>query len=188
MTKKIYKVYLIRDKVRNPVYIGLTKQTLHRRFQQHVSRKKLNHQEHKIELVQDGLSIEQAVILEEMLITQYNTRVNGLNISPKSINGYSNTHSEKQKAKWSKERKGKPVNKNHAAKNRVARLGKKNSSCHNEKISKKVSKRIICLNTGKVYESARKAAKDLKLHYSKISEVCNNKRTHTKGYKFKFCL
>jgi hypothetical protein len=121
-----------------------------------------------------------------MLIDQYDTIAKGLNKSPGSINGSSNYHSEAQKAKWSKERKGQKVDTNHADKNRTARLGHTNSKSHNDKIAAKVSKSIICLNNGKVYQSARAAAKDLNLSYCKISEVANGKRPHTKGYKFKF--
>ena len=184
-----YKVYLIKErKTKEIVYVGLTKQTLHRRFQQHVSDKKeIHHHTHCIELVKDFLTIEQAVVLEEMLIIQYQTRVNGLNISPRSINGYSNAHSEQQKLNWSLERKGKKVSEEHAAKNRVARLGMKNTIHHSQAISKALSKAVLCLNNGKRYDSARKAAKELNLHYSKISLVCSGQRPHTKGFVFKFC-
>lgn len=185
---KIYKVYLIKERNSDKIiYVGLTKQTLHKRFIQHVARKKVSHGTHYITLVQEELTLEQAIALEEMLINQYETRKEGLNISPKSINGYSNSHSEEQKRKWSKERKGVKVSEEHAEKNRVARLGKSNLDSHNKAISEAKSRRIICLNNGKVYESARKAAKELGLQYSKISLVCNGKRKHTKGYIFKFC-
>ena len=135
-------------------------------------------------MIQDYLTLDQAVILEEMLIVQYNTRIDGLNISPKSINGYSNLHSDEIKAKWSEDRKGKKVSEEHAAKNRIARLGQKNSPEHQAKIIR--PKSVMCLETGKVYKSAREAAKQLNLNYSKISLVCNGLRTNTGGLHFKF--
>ena len=181
---KNYKVYLIKDLEDKIVYVGLTGGTLSKRFSQHVSKRKLNRKHYKIVLVQENLNLEQAVILEELLIVQYDTRKNGFNISPKSINGYSNTHSDEMKAKWSEDRKGKKVSEEHAAKNRIARLGHKNSPEHQAKIIK--PKPVMCLETGKVYKSAREAAKDLNLQYSKISLVCTGQRSHTGGYHFKF--
>jgi hypothetical protein len=182
---KNYKVYLIKNKEAEAiVYVGLTSQALSMRFTQHVSRKKLNRNLHKIELVQENLTLDQAVILEELLINQYNTRVNGLNVSPKSINGYSNLHSEEMKKRWSEMRRGRKVSEAHAAKNRIARLGHKNSPEHQAKIIR--PKPVMCLETGKTYKSAREAAKELNLSYSKISLVCNGKRKSTGGLHFKF--
>lgn len=184
--KTNYKVYLIKDLQNNPVYCGLTKQSLKTRFDQHYRRRKFDRTKYYIEAVSSKLTIEQAVVLEEMLIEQYKLRINGWNVSPRSINGYSNAHSEEQKVKWSKERKGKSVSLEHAAKNRVARLGQKSSPEHVEKIMAKKRKPVMCLNNGKIYKSAREAARELGISYCRISEVCNGKRTHTKRYKFKF--
>jgi predicted GIY-YIG superfamily endonuclease len=181
---KNYKVYQIQDINDKTVYVGLTGQPLSRRFAQHVTKRKWNRAHYKIVLIQEHLTLDQAVILEEMLILQYNTRVDGLNVSPKSINGYSNLHSPEMKARWSKDRKGKKVSEEHAAKNRIARLGHKNSKEHQDKIIR--PKPVMCLETGKVYKSAREAARDLNLHYSKISLVCNGLRISTGGYHFKF--
>jgi hypothetical protein len=183
---KNYKVYVIKDLTDTIKYVGLTSQPLSRRFSQHVSKRKLNRNHYKIVSVQENLTLDQAVILEEMLIQQYNTRVDGFNISPASINGYSNLHSEEMKAKWSEERKNKKVSAEHAAKNRIARLGHKNSQEHNQAISNFKSKPVMCIETGKVYKSARAAAKDLNLCYSKICLVCTGKRSHTGGLHFKF--
>jgi len=182
---KNYKVYLIKEKQDDKtVYVGLTSQPLSRRFSQHVSKKKLNRRHFKIEQVTEYLTLEQAVILEEMLINQYDTRVNGFNVSPKSINGYSNLHSEDQKTKWSEERRNKKVSEEHAAKNRIARLGQKNSPEHQAKIIR--PKPVMCIETGRVYKSAREAAKKLGLQYSKISNVCTGKRKTTGNLHFKF--
>lgn len=183
---KNYKVYFLLNKSKTPIYCGLTRQPLSSRFNQHISIKKLNRLEHSISLVQDNLTIEEAVILEEMLIKQNNLRKDGLNISPKSINGYSNFHSDEQKEIWSSSRKGCKVSTEHAEKNRVARLGHSNSKEHTKKIVEKISKPIICIETGIVYKSARHAAKELGLQYSKISLVCNGKRNSTGNLHFKF--
>jgi len=183
---KNYKVYLIRDKQKNIVYAGLTKNTLKIRFDCHVRRRKLNRKEYSIELVQDYLSLQEAVILEEMMIQQYDLLNKGWNKSPKSINGYSNSHSEEQKKKWSLERKGKPVSSEHAAKNRVARLGQTNGEHWKHVIAQVKSKPVMCVETGIIYKSARQAAKELNLHYPRISEVCTGKRKTTGGLHFIF--
>lgn len=177
-------MYLIRDKVDDIKYVGLTSQALSRRFSQHLSKRNLNRNEYKIELVSEYLTLNQAVILEEMLIKQHDTRNIGFNVSPKSINGYSNLHSEEQKKKWSEERRNKKVSEEHAAKNRIARLGQKNSKEHQAKIVR--PKPVLCIETGKVYKSARQAAKELNLQYSKISLVCTGSRSSTGGLHFKF--
>lgn len=137
-------------------------------------------------MVADELSIEQAAELEKMLIKQYDTINNGWNTSPGSINGFSNYHSEEQKRKWSLERKNKPVSPDHAAKNRVARLGKTNGENWKKAQFESHAKPVMCLETGTVYQSARHAAKELNLHYSKISLVCNGKRKTTGGLHFVF--
>lgn len=55
-----------------------------------------------------------------------------------------------------------------------------------EKLNKSKNKSIMCLETGKIYKSAREAAKDLNLNYSKISLVCNGIRPTTGKLHFKF--
>jgi hypothetical protein len=179
--RKEYKVYVLRDiQTEKIVYAGLTRMTLQRRFQSHKVRFK-NKPKFNIELVTENLSIEEAVELEKMLIKQYDLLNTGYNKSPGSINGSSNYHSEDQKKKWSEERKGKPVNPEHAAKNKVARLGHKNPPDREY-----FQKAVMCLNDGKVFKSARDAAKYYNIQYSKISLVCNGKRLATKGLRFVF--
>jgi len=184
---KNYKVYLLRDKDRNIVYCGLTGGSLEKRLSEHRIRRKLD-STYTIELVVEWLTLEQAAILERKLIAQYDLLANGLNKSPGSINGCSQNHSEEQKRIWSIERRGKPVSEQHAEKNRVARLGKQNSDSHKKILLESLVKPVICLETGIVYPSARCAAKELGLQYSKISLVCNGKRKSTGNLHFEFYL
>jgi hypothetical protein len=187
MQQTNYKVYTLKcNKTDKIVYVGLTRQTLLQRYNEHVRLKKFNRCDYRIELVTDSLTVEEAAQLETMLIKQYNTLYEGWNKSPGSINGYSNYHSEEQKEKWKKERKGKPVSPKHAEKNRTARLGCKNGEIWLKEQFESHAKAIMCLETGKIYSSARQAAKELNLQYSKISLVCNGKRTTTGNLHFKF--
>lgn len=183
---KNFKVYLLRDKTNKIVYVGLTRNSLSKRFDQHVHRKNLNRNEYKIELVLDNLSNEEAVLLEKELIIQYDTMNNGMNKAFGDANGNSRYHSDETKQKLSLIFKDKPVSKEHADKNRIARIGKHNSETHKQAVSEKVSIPVICLDTGKVYKSAREAAKELKVHYTKICLVCQGKRKHTGGYHFRY--
>lgn len=177
-----FKVYLIREIATNDIkYVGLTRQTLMMRFQSHLTRFKIRRCDYQIELIVDGLHMEAAIELERMLIAQYKLLETGYNKSPGSINGGSNYHSEEQKAKWSQERKGKKVSEEHAAKNRVARLGQKNTLEHRRKIGEKKSIPVMCIETGEIFKSRRMAARILNVCSAKISDVCNGKR-NTTGY------
>lgn len=181
-----YKVYLIKDRAGIIWYCGLTRSSLRVRFNDHVCRRKFDRTKYVIELVTDNLTLLEAVELEKLLIAQYSLLEKGWNKSPGSINGSSNFHSSEQKTIWSYDRRGSKVSAEHATKNRIARLGKTNSDFHKQMISEKKSKPIMCLETGKIYPSARVAAKELNLSYSKISLVCNGKRTTTGGLHFRF--
>lgn len=184
---KVYKVYLIREKSTGDIkYVGLTRQSLKMRFNSHMSRFKKPRKDYQIELIAEDLNNLEAASLESLLIEQYDLLNTGWNTSPGSINGFSNYHSEDQKIKWSKERKGKPVSKEHAKKNRIARLGKKNSEYHKKRISEVKSKPVLCVETGEVFKSGRQAADKLNLSRSKISNVCHGKRKSTGGYTFRF--
>jgi GIY-YIG catalytic domain len=187
MQQNIHKVYFLREiATQKIVYAGITKDPLNVRFNGHVQEKKFKRYEYTIELVQQDLTREQAAQLERLLIKQYNLIEDGWNKSPGSINGYSNNHSEQQKEKWRQERPGKKVSPEHAEKNKTARLGKINSPEHAKAVIESRQKPVMCLETGIEYRSARHAAKDLNLQYSKISLVCNGKRTTTGGLHFVF--
>lgn len=74
------------------------------------------------------------------------------------------------------------------------RLGKKHSDKTKNKISetkkgisnKSLSVKIICVNTGVIYESQTDAAKKLNLKQQSISRVCNKGRDKYKGLVFMF--
>ena len=182
---KNYKVYLLRNKEREIVYCGLTGGTLQKRLNDHKQRRNLD-STYTIELVTEYLTLEEAAILERKLIEQYDLTHKGLNKSPGSINGSSQNHSEEQKQKWSLERKGKPVSSEHAAKNRIARIGHTNGETWKQAQFESHAKAVICLENGKIYPSTRAAAKELNVSYVRISDCCNGKRNMTKNLHFEF--
>ncbi len=54
-----------------------------------------------------------------------------------------------------------------------------------ERVSKVKSKRVICLQTLKVFTSAREAGKEMKIDFRSISRSCN-RHFSVKGYSFEF--
>lgn len=167
---KNYKVYLIRERdTEKVVYVGMTARRIIDRLWELIKVWREPTEKFTMELVQEYLSQEEAGQLELMLIEQYGTCKTGRNKSPGTKDG-----------------KAILVSDEHLRKNRIARLGSKNTEEHNKTISAKNSKPVMCLETGVVYKSARDAAEKLNLSYSKISLVCNGKRTMTGGYHFIF--
>lgn len=180
-----YKVYLIRDSKKNIVYCGITYRSLKQRFDEHKYSKRLD-DSYSIELVTENLTVTQAAEIEKRLIEQYNLTKTGLNRSLGSINGHSQLHTQEMKEKWSKERAGKKVNPEHALKNKVARLGKKNSEEHTQILRNRLSKKIICNETNIIYDSINQCASKIGLCAKKISAVCTGVRKHHRNYTFKF--
>lgn len=52
--------------------------------------------------------------------------------------------------------------------------------------NKLLRKRVMCTNTGIVYESCIEAANELGLNRSQVSTVALGKKESCKGYKFKY--
>lgn len=48
------------------------------------------------------------------------------------------------------------------------------------------SKKVICLETGKIYLSGRQCALDMNVDRSSVTRVCNNQLSHSKGFHFKW--
>ena len=55
-----------------------------------------------------------------------------------------------------------------------------------EKAKEKTCKKVQCIQTGIVYESAREADRQTGLKYYNISKVCNGKMKTTEGFHWKF--
>jgi hypothetical protein len=64
-------------------------------------------------------------------------------------------------------------------------LGRKLSMESINKIAQSNSKKIICLNNNKVYNSAKEAALELNISDKHIGSVCSGNRNSTHRYKFK---
>lgn len=191
---KKYKVYCLRDIDGNIKYIGQTRQPLNRRKNGHKYQSHFKDEYFTIELVADFDIPEPMYKLEAMLIEQYDLVANGWN----QAHGYSEcpeqfeASGEKNAFYGHKHTKevceaiGKRSIGNSYAKGNLSRKGMKNSEYHNRRISEAHAKKVMCVETGIVYKSGRAAAKALGLRASKISNVCNGKRSTTGGYHFVF--
>ena len=83
-------------------------------------------------------------------------------------NFYGKTHSNEQKAKWSKERKGRDMSKAIEASAKVNR------------------KKVINLDTLQVFDSCKEAAEYLGIAPTHISKCCRGKQKKCKGYRFMY--
>lgn len=191
---KRYKVYCLRDKNNDIRYVGQTRQTLQKRLAGHKEKSSFKNEYFTIELIADFDLPEPMFELEAMLIKHYNLILNGWNKSEgfekgkdefdcsKANNGfYGHSHSKEVCDNIGKRSIG-----NEYAKGNKSRTGRTNSEEHKEAVSNKVSKKVICIETGDVFKSGREAANKYGLCRSKVSNVCHGKRKSTGGYRFKF--
>ena len=212
MTGKKYCVYK-HTTPSGKVYIGITCQKPEYRWDNGNGYKQNGHFFNAInkygweniahEILIDGLTREQACALEMQLIKAYEST------NPKkgyngTLGGECNCPSEETRAKMSTAKKGKPphnkgkkmtpewlqhsreahavVSDETRAKQRAAKLGKHLSEAAKEKISKPV----VCLETGIVYKSAVHAAKEIGAAQQNISACCRGKVKTAYGYHFAF--
>lgn len=59
--------------------------------------------------------------------------------------------------------------------------------CKREKISNKLSKRVICVETGIVYKSSKAAADSVGVSQCCISDCCRGVQKTSGGYRWKYC-
>lgn len=193
----MFRVYYLKDKSKTICYVGQTKQTLGKRLKHHQC--KFPEREYEtIHLIGEVPTQESAFIMEAMMIQQYETyklwnKSTGYDETHKTrdhyredkkdkTNGfYKHKQSEHAKRVLSERSKG-----NQYAKGNKGRTGRKNSDFWKKRITETKSKKVMCLETGIVYNSVKQAAKELGLQNSKISNVCNGKRKTTGGLTFRF--
>lgn len=98
----------------------------------------------------------------------------------KSVYTKGRTHSTESKEKMSKIKKEKM---NDEVKQKISSGLKGNKNGLGNKGS---SRRVICLNNNKIYDSIKEASLELNLHDTGIINVCKGVYSQTKGYKFKY--
>lgn len=136
-------------------------------------------------IVKDNLSKEEAELLEIELIKEYKTtdRSYGYNISN---GGFSNgKHSDETKRKMSISRSGagnsqygKPLTEEHKEKIRATR-----KELGYEPVNKK---KILCIETGIIYESTAEATRQTGISNSLIRGVCYGKKKSAGGFHWQY--
>jgi predicted GIY-YIG superfamily endonuclease len=169
----MWKVYCLKSGLKI-VYIGYTKRHLHARWRHHKnvhwSRKFMS-----IELIKECDTKQEAKDLEIQLIQKHNTLVpNGLN---KAL-GHINNDGSKLKIDGIETRFGmrEQYPGEEAKRKQRAAIG----------TSKRCSKPVQCIETGKIYGSLRKCAKDIGVTDGMICMVLKGLRSHAKGFTFKY--
>lgn len=100
-------------------------------------------------------------------------------------------HSEETKKMFSEMRKGKSTKGRHwsdEAKQRISKIrkGRKLSEETKIKMSQSRSKKVMCLESGAVYLSAKEAGVATNIVSSNIVRVCNGKRNTAGGYHWRY--
>ena len=199
--ERVYKVYMHTNLINNKKYIGITKQNLNARFKNGKGYvecdrfwnaiQKYGWSNFKHEILLCNLTKEQAEMFEIGLIKYYKSNNDnfGYNISAgggiisDDRYGYKNpmygkNQSSETRKRISDAQKGR---KNHM-------YGKHISEEVKNKIrkSQNLNKKVICIETGEIFDSIRCAGKKLELHHQTIGEVCRGKHKTTGGLHFKY--
>lgn len=177
-------IYKATNIINNKIYIGQTTQTLDKRRKAHERAYKYKSSKEMIiakaikkygkenftwEIIDTATSLDELNQKEEYWINKLNSLAeNGYGYNDKR-GGNNHKHSERTKNKISKAQRGEL---NHA-------FGKKGSL--NPK-----SKKVINLNTGKIYESANICSKEEGLSLSHICATCRGERATTGGFSFRY--
>lgn len=190
------------------VYIGITRQTLKRRWRDgegykpctyfYRAIKKYGWENFKHEILYDGLTQDEACKMEIELIEKYeaNNKTNGYNcyvggdVGPL---GYS--ASEETRKKLSKARKGKTFSEEHKRKISESRkgiyVGEKApayGTTHTKETRMKTSKPVVCVETGMFYYGTREAERQTGISHNGISQACkeNGAQKTAGGYHWRY--
>ena len=177
-------IYILTNKINNKVYVGQTTQSFNKRFKVHKCSKtavgnalrKYGVDNFKTTILEN---IEEKYLddCEREFIKEYNSLApNGYNLSSGGDSPTRGRHlSEETKRKISESNKGKHYQTeeirrkiSNASKGRV--YGEK----FRKNLAEKHSKKIICIETGIIYNSIKEVIKLLKIR--NISQCCNGKR------------
>lgn len=161
-------------------------------------------------IVAHNLTVEESLILEKKLIASYGRQdqktgclVNLTDGGDGVVNyvwtdehrrkiseaGMGRKHTEEFKQMVSRIHKGKVLSTETRSKISASRTGKKWTEAQRlagENRKMPSSREVICLNTGEIYASVAKAAKDLNLDGSTVHKVCSGKLKQYKTMRFKF--
>ena len=61
-----------------------------------------------------------------------------------------------------------------------------NYGTRNERVGKLLSKKVICITTGEIFNSMREACRKYNIHTGSMTECCQGKRKTAGGYKWEY--
>ena len=103
---------------------------------------------------------------------------------------YGKSFSEETKRKISEAMKGKPGNAKGRHWNLSEETKKRMSEAQKGKFinRKDMSKKVLCIETGIIYESAKDVQRKTGINHGSISQACNGKLKTSGGYHWKFFI
>jgi len=169
----------------------------------------------KHEILYDNLTVDEAETKERELIKKYKSNDDKYGYNLETGGNLNKEISEKTKKKISKRVSGKNnpmygrsamLGKHHTEETKKIlrkkmnsyevhqKLSEKNKGKNNpmygvrlpENILEKKRKKVLCVETGKIYNSLTEASKEEKINISCLSETCNGKQKTSKGYHWKY--
>ena len=200
-------VYKYVNNVNGKVYIGQTTRSLEERHKEHKRNHKTAFDKALSKYGSNAFTCEVLCLCEteeelneaeKHYIKLYNSLVPfGYNMCEGGNNTKGYTHREESKQKMSAAKKGKYLgsdnpfyNKTHSEETKEklskARKGRKLGSEWRENLAKAHHKKVLCVETGTIYNSINECAEKLNLKATHITRVCKGKRQTTGGYHWRY--
>ena len=198
----MYKIYALYDKRNGNIgYIGATNQRLQDRLSSHKTDYHRNYscsskefisqigeENLEIRLIEECQSKEEMWQREEYWTNFYNERYNLVNIR------IGQKHAKSSIEKNRKSHIGKRASKETKQKMSISRKGKNNSmwgkhhtvDAKEKNRKAQISKKVICIETGIVYNSLHDATRKTGIHHATICSVCKGKRKIAGGYHWEY--
>lgn len=194
-------VYMHTNRVNGKKYIGITSQKPTKRWE---NGNHYNTQPHFWRAIQkygwDGFTHEilfteltekEAKDLESYLIAKYKTQNPdiGYNVSSGGDGNHGWKHTDEAKEKIGAASRGRVLSKDHKEKIKASNLAKWSSKETLDKVSGKNNwnaHSVLCVETGKIYETMSEASNKIGAKIANISKVCLGKRKTAGGFHWKY--
>ncbi len=139
------------------------------------------------EIVQYFNNEQSAYIGESALIDNLISKgIKLINLKSGGLGGIGFRHTEESKRKIANHNKGKKFSNSRKSNISKSLIGNNFARKRKSKFPSNNRKAVLCIDTGKVFNSTHEAAQTLKLNYSNIASVCRGERSRCGGYTFQY--